>query len=48
MFVVLKCTVGKGKRLRACLLCGPEKMVKDINEQLQQLGAKTDSLVFEK
>jgi len=29
-------------------VCGPQKMVKDINEQLQRLGAETDALVFEK
>lgn len=29
-------------------VCGPEKMVNDINEALKQLGAKADSLVFEK
>ncbi|HKK76174.1 MAG TPA: FAD-binding oxidoreductase [Saprospiraceae bacterium] len=29
-------------------VCGPDQMVKDINEQLQDLGADSDSLVFEK
>ena len=29
-------------------VCGPDKMVKDINDLLEQLGAKADSLVFEK
>ncbi|HKK73791.1 MAG TPA: hypothetical protein VJ953_01855 [Saprospiraceae bacterium] len=28
-------------------VCGPDKMVKDINELLKQLGAKADALVFE-
>ncbi|MEM6841301.1 MAG: flavodoxin reductase [Bacteroidota bacterium] len=29
-------------------VCGPDKMVREINELLEQLGAQTDSLVFEK
>ena len=29
-------------------VCGPKKMVKDINELLEKLGANADALVFEK
>ncbi len=29
-------------------VCGPNQMVKETNELLQQLGAKADSLIFEK
>lgn len=29
-------------------VCGPDKMVKEISELLEKLGATTDSLVFEK
>jgi ferredoxin-NADP reductase len=29
-------------------VCGPDEMVKDLTEALEKLGAKTDSLVFEK
>lgn len=29
-------------------VCGPDEFVKDINKHLQDLGAKTDLLVFEK
>jgi ferredoxin-NADP reductase len=29
-------------------VCGPDEMVKDLNEALEKLGAKTDSVVFEK
>lgn len=28
-------------------VCGPDKMVKDINEKLKELGAEADALVFE-
>lgn len=29
-------------------VCGPDKMIKDISDTLAQLGAKADSVVFEK
>lgn len=29
-------------------VCGPDKMIRDINASLEQLGARTESLVFEK
>ena len=29
-------------------VCGPESFVKDINDMLEKLGAKADSIVFEK
>jgi ferredoxin-NADP reductase len=29
-------------------VCGPEKMVKEISEQLEELGADTEGIVFEK
>ncbi len=29
-------------------ICGPDEMVIDLTKQLEQLGAKTDSVVFEK
>ncbi|WP_425390722.1 flavodoxin reductase [Ekhidna sp.] len=29
-------------------VCGPDKMVKDVNELLEKMGANTDALVFEK
>lgn len=33
---------------QAFYLCGPEKMVKDLNQALADLGADSDQLVFEK
>jgi hypothetical protein len=29
-------------------VCGPDKMIADINGALQKLGAQSDLLVFEK
>lgn len=29
-------------------VCGPDKMITDVNAVLEQLGATTESLVFEK